>query len=61
MTKKELMQQLYISKDATLLQIMEKLFCVAILQEGVDMADKIFSKYLELREIMAREGEEDEK
>ncbi len=52
MTKKELMEQLYIKEDTTPEQIIEKLFCVAILQAGTETAAMIFGKFLELREIM---------
>ena len=46
MNKKELMEQLYI-EDAILEQIMEKLFCVAIIQQGTVIASQILKRWEE--------------
>ncbi len=51
-TKQELMARLYIKEDSTAEQIMEKLYLLAILQEGTEITARITKKYLELRDIM---------
>ena len=59
MNKKELMEQLYINKETTPKDIMEKLFCVAIINQGIDVATAIFRTYMKLRNIMeAKDGPE---
>ena len=58
MNKKELMEQLYINKETTPKDIMGKLFCVAITNQGIDVATAIFKTYMELRNIMEAEDEQ---
>uniref|UniRef100_A0A6M3LUP7 Uncharacterized protein n=1 Tax=viral metagenome TaxID=1070528 RepID=A0A6M3LUP7_9ZZZZ len=42
----------FIKESATPEQVMEKLFCVAIINQGTEIASKIFKSYLDMRKII---------
>lgn len=55
LTKESIMKQFVITQDQIDTKhpiIMEKLFCVAILNQGTDIAEKIFAEYNKLKDII---------
>ena len=55
LSKKELMEQLHITHQdlfAIPIGVMEKLFCAAIINQGINTAAKIFRDYEKLKDII---------
>ena len=55
MAREQMMEQLYITEDEILTRpekIIEKLFLVAIMQEGTAVTARVTGKFLELRNIL---------
>lgn len=58
MTRKEIMEQLYLNENDVVgcaPIVMEKLFCVAIINEGTDIAARILGAYREMHKILYNE------
>lgn len=59
MTREKIMSSLSISEeDVTSGKFVEKLYCAAILNAGVDIASKILSEYIKMRDIILENKEE---
>jgi len=55
MKREDVMRQLYITEQDILdkpLVVQEKLFAVSIINQGTEIAHKILTKYLELRDLL---------
>ena len=55
MTREQIMEQLYLSENEVVTHapiVMEKLFCVAIINQGTDVAVRILNAYQEMDKIL---------
>ncbi len=52
MTKQEFMNQIYMKEGDPPEKVTERLFCIAVINEGTEIAHRIFSRVLEYRSIL---------